>query len=145
MGRLASEDDPHPSRRAAHRPHSERHLTERQTRHVVEGEGVVRRYLPEPRIGHNRRRPGAVLLRRLEQQDGPPARRSLTPQPQPQGGERRHVPVMAAEMRLARHSGAMRDRGDLLDGKPVELGAEHHGRPGRRTLVHGGHTVPTKA
>ena len=145
MGRLAGEDDPHPPRRAAHRPHSERHLPQRQARHVVQGEGVVGRDLPEPRVGQHRGGPGPVLLRRLEQQDGPPARRSLTPQPQRQGGERRHVPVMAAEMRLARHSGAMRDRGDLLDRQPVELGAEHHGRPGCGTLVHGGDTVATQA
>ena len=145
MGRLAGEDDPHPPRRAAHRPRSERHLPQRQARHVVQGEGVVGRDLPEPRVGQHRGGPGPVLLRRLEQQDGPPARRSLTPQPQRQGGERRHVPVMAAEMRLARHSGAMRDRGDLLDRQPVELGAEHHGRPGCGTLVHGGHTMATQA
>ena len=44
----------------------------------MEGEGEVRRHLAKPRIGHDRGRAGPILLRRLEQQDGPAALRTPT-------------------------------------------------------------------
>ena len=43
--------------------------------------------------------------------------------------------IMAAEMALAGDLGAMAARGKLLDRQRIELGADHHGRPGLGAFV----------
>ncbi len=111
----------------------------------MEGEGEIRRQLAKPRIGDDGGRARPILLRRLEQQDDPAALRTPTAEKPRQAGQDGHVPVMPAEMCLARHGGAIGILGDLLDRQPVELGADHHGRSRLSALVDGGDPMTAQA
>ena len=83
---LAVQDDAHAAGGAIHRPFRQRHLAEREAWKVMEGEGKIRRQLAKPRIGDDGGCAGPILLRRLEQQDGPAALRTSTAEQPRQAG-----------------------------------------------------------
>ena len=144
MRRGARQRDLQAARGTVRRPLDQRGPAAGDARHVVQGDGDVRRDGIEGRVGQHRRRAAAVFLGRLEQQDRAPLAGTLPTERQRNAGQRRHMAVMTAEMR---RSGPRRAPGTvrhLFDRQGVQFGTHHQRGARLTTVVDGGDTVASE-
>ena len=104
----------------------------------------VRHDLPEPWIGDDLRGARAVFLGGLEQQDGPSPGGAVASEPPGNAGQNGRMPIMAAEMGLARDRRAMRRVAELLDRQGVDVAAQKDRGAFRRAFENGGDPVTAK-
>ena len=128
MRRAPREHRAQTARGTGHRPRIEGHRPQRQTRHIMQGKGIVRHNLSKPRIGNHGPRTRSILLCGLKEQDDFTAARPMRGDPLRHTKHNRHMPIMPADMRNpVAHRGighipAFKDR------QSVQFTSYHHAR-----------------
>ncbi len=124
MRRLSGQANPHPARRAGRGPLGQGDMAQRHAGHVVDREGEIRAQIGKGGVNRHSRRAGAVLFGRLKHQDYRATRRPGAAQQAGHRRDHRHMPVMAAQMPLARDRRAVRGLGAFLDRQGIQFAAQ---------------------